>query len=966
MSEGTWYRTGLVSLTNGSDLVAGAGTEFIANVLPGAIFFAPEGLYEVERAVSDTQLKLVEPYAGPTVAGVEFAIAPTQGAVVQATKQLQAFLSELGPLKQAWETGELEPRGLATKGVKNSVEDLPAIGNTPGDAWLVDGVLYMWTGSAWSNQGSTVTTPELEVLRDQAIAAKDASEGIAATFGDVAGAVGAATAKAGEAGVSAAAAAAREAGALLAKTAAESARDAAVIGAGVFADEPTGRAAVANGVAFKVQGAGNVAAYEYRRVSAAASTLIATYPSSARVEGLKSVTDTFYAAAIFSLVGFIYKDTGGFLATSIWRATDFLPVLGGVAYTVDSSTTGNGAHAWYDKNKVLISVFGVNQAAPVTVTSPAGARYMRASAYNGYAASITSTEHDYSIEKVARIVAQHPQDVLGSSVKLDAESLPAVISRLEAVQTDIYKAINQLANQLDLVSDATAPYFVNTWAFTRSGRTSAAGVLEAAVVSRLSDTTLQIQSGYGVYFVEGGALVVEDSVTGRINSFPISAVNGDVLTIVGVLPAAPTRCQTMFDSDLGQHLSRLAYLGLADFVTSRTQRLSYKKEPLFEFHAPICSALVYNNPNIFNLAGTLKLFDVVPLGTAVGGGFVAGTTNTSRTCSMGLNVNAGDAPASQYTSRSYVVTDSVQGNGIEIAVPVSRRDGFIEIPVSAEIFNYISSVDGQTYRATGRIRVQVVGGDGTVFHDQAYAAGVMNYLNVEFTGQQSLRMRISLADAAVTRLKLFGIYAYPKAPATPTETLFRSGDVIGFLGDSWTQYPVPIAGEVRPLRPDGSTGDGMQFLSERIRTRLAAEGISVTTLNMGRGGQTSAWGKYWIDKMIALTPKLTKCVLCFGINDNNSAGAFASDSDSAYDFSPTNQWLNLVKSAGGRKGSVSNDLWFANLQFMCERLIAAGIKPVVLMPMHTASTSQAQSIRDNFLNKMACGFRNTNETGGGS
>ena len=62
--------------------------------------------------------------------------------------------------------------------------------------------------------------------------------------------------------------------------AAESVRDAALIQAGVYVDEPTGRAAVADGVAFKVQGAGNVAAYEYRRVDSGSSTLIAEYPSS--------------------------------------------------------------------------------------------------------------------------------------------------------------------------------------------------------------------------------------------------------------------------------------------------------------------------------------------------------------------------------------------------------------------------------------------------------------------------------------------------------------------------------------------------------------------------------------------------------------------------------------------------------------------------------------------------------------
>ena len=69
-----------------------------------------------------------------------------------------------------------------------------------------------------------------------------------------------------------------------AKTGAESARDAALIQAGVYVDEPTGRAAVADGVAFKVQGTGDVAALEYRRVNSASSTLLATYPAAAAVQ----------------------------------------------------------------------------------------------------------------------------------------------------------------------------------------------------------------------------------------------------------------------------------------------------------------------------------------------------------------------------------------------------------------------------------------------------------------------------------------------------------------------------------------------------------------------------------------------------------------------------------------------------------------------------------------------------------
>lgn len=66
-------------------------------------------------------------------------------------------------------------------------------------------------------------------------------------------------------------------------TAAAAAQAAAIIGAGVYAAEATGRAAVADGVAFKVQGSGDAAAFEYRRVNSTTSTLIATYPSLAAV-----------------------------------------------------------------------------------------------------------------------------------------------------------------------------------------------------------------------------------------------------------------------------------------------------------------------------------------------------------------------------------------------------------------------------------------------------------------------------------------------------------------------------------------------------------------------------------------------------------------------------------------------------------------------------------------------------------
>lgn len=75
-----------------------------------------------------------------------------------------------------------------------------------------------------------------------------------------------------------------------ARDAAEAARDAALIQPGMYPDEPTGRAAVANGQAFKVQSNDPlIAAYEYRRIDATQSELVATYPSARAVVEVKDL-----------------------------------------------------------------------------------------------------------------------------------------------------------------------------------------------------------------------------------------------------------------------------------------------------------------------------------------------------------------------------------------------------------------------------------------------------------------------------------------------------------------------------------------------------------------------------------------------------------------------------------------------------------------------------------------------------
>lgn len=71
------------------------------------------------------------------------------------------------------------------------------------------------------------------------------------------------------------------------------ARDASIAAAGpLYATEAAGRAAVGDNETFNVQGAGDVAAYQYRRINAGVSVLIAEYPSAGAVLKLREIIET--------------------------------------------------------------------------------------------------------------------------------------------------------------------------------------------------------------------------------------------------------------------------------------------------------------------------------------------------------------------------------------------------------------------------------------------------------------------------------------------------------------------------------------------------------------------------------------------------------------------------------------------------------------------------------------------------
>lgn len=183
---------------------------------------------------------------------------------------LALFPNELGAAESFYDIKIVGPNGksLRTTAVVPNLEtvDLSEIADLPVFPGRVNATL----------QELAQTKATVEQYRDETLVARDEAvpaAASAATNAEVA------TTQAGIATAGAATATTQAALGVAARIGAENAQSGALIQAGVAVDEPTGRAAVADGQAFKSQGAGDVAAFEWRRVNSAGSTPLAQYPS---------------------------------------------------------------------------------------------------------------------------------------------------------------------------------------------------------------------------------------------------------------------------------------------------------------------------------------------------------------------------------------------------------------------------------------------------------------------------------------------------------------------------------------------------------------------------------------------------------------------------------------------------------------------------------------------------------------
>lgn len=129
----SWNRTGTVSVTNGSPVVIGAGTAWVANARVSEAFKGPDGqLYEIAAINADGQMTLASPYLGATAGGQSYVIVPTQGYIRDLAAQAAALINQFADVVNQSGAGKFPPGAANSASVRGINDDDTGV-NFPGN-----------------------------------------------------------------------------------------------------------------------------------------------------------------------------------------------------------------------------------------------------------------------------------------------------------------------------------------------------------------------------------------------------------------------------------------------------------------------------------------------------------------------------------------------------------------------------------------------------------------------------------------------------------------------------------------------------------------------------------------------------------------------------------------------------------------------------------------------------------------
>ncbi len=124
----SWYRTGTVTLSNGTQNVIGAGTAWLAaKAEAGDAITLPDGRdYEIQAVGSDTSITLTSAYLGASVAGAVYQIKPiaTAARLIELSSQAAQLLQTFADVAQRAGAGKFAAGALVDNVLRPSLRGL--------------------------------------------------------------------------------------------------------------------------------------------------------------------------------------------------------------------------------------------------------------------------------------------------------------------------------------------------------------------------------------------------------------------------------------------------------------------------------------------------------------------------------------------------------------------------------------------------------------------------------------------------------------------------------------------------------------------------------------------------------------------------------------------------------------------------------------------------------------------------
>lgn len=566
-------------------------------------------------------------------------------------------------------------------------------------------------------------------------------------------------------------------------------------------------------------------------------------------------------------------------------------------------------YAFYDKDKVFISVDYPKATNEYGIQIPEGAYYMRFTmgpyAYLVFHMSDSNSFRDdiFAENKLLK------EQIVTQNVAI--QGLTATVKELDyQIQNADISTKPMLFDMANLISNYEVPLSIHIFDVVEAGN-NYVKLSEEDAANFDIDMLIAMKLSNGDYKVTRCRKADAEYKLIRDDSYD-SETDMSLVTQIQSLHDTPRGGQ-------GQHLSAYGYRAYAHYVAEQ-----FRKRTTYRYNNYSSGFIAYKSDE------------------GSGRGDKNGITVDGQTICMPIETNykrggtiegVGVGPTGQISTlssialatgqtKAYISRQTEDGSSVEFPfeLPV-QSDYFVEVIACNPSKETVGEIEHETGIVS--MTISIDGADKkTVELDQnvkRYIVDGENFKNVSVKFTNALNEK----QYCLFYVLSIAIYKLDNRIKTPT---IDSNTKIGVLGNSWTEYPekdrvdfgalqqgIPEDDPdmVEAFRPNGDKLTGLSFFPREL---ARCTGAKVDC--WGKGGSTSEnWGLVTIDEALNHT-QYDIMIIEFYINDFNGG-------------MPFNEWKNNIKT-------------------MCEKCIKKGVRPVVLMPTWTASAQQSYNLLRGF------------------